>query len=508
MPYIKEIIKYLEGGNNPFYYYIFTFFSAITLRNFVEFMIVSNAHAIQWHHPVHFSLFYISLCLSIIILLYLITREKVERIARVVAASFIITPIVPAIDLLLQVVWDYEIKYQYMIPEKTESILKNYLLFFGNHAGATPGIRFEIFIAMICCSFYVFYKTSSLLKSLLGAILFYSLVFWGYFAILFSIQGIERLAGLLYDTSPKTMIDTYLFLAIHAFLLVLYFYNRAYMTAVVRDIRLTRILHYEMMVIFGFALGYPDSGRFFMSLSNIMEIYFVVLSVVFAFIFSAITNNIADVTIDKISNPDRPSVTGVIPWETYNIIGFTALFFSIVYSLTAGHMILFLIICFIGVYFLYSMPPLRMKRIPFFSKGFIALNSLIMLLAGYSFHGKEITSFPPTVAVFVLICFTACSNLIDIKDYEGDKAAGIKTLPVILGLKQSKMIIGIFFAVGYASFPYIMKMPDLYAPSIIFGIALLLAINIQPYKDKIVFSLYLLSSISLLGYLIAKNINK
>jgi len=84
-------------------------------------MIVSNAHAIQWHHPVHFSLFYISLCLSIIILLYLITREKVERIARVVAASFIITPIVPAIDSLLQVVWDYEININILVPENTET---------------------------------------------------------------------------------------------------------------------------------------------------------------------------------------------------------------------------------------------------------------------------------------------------------------------------------------------------------------------------------------------------
>lgn len=507
MPYIKKIIKHLEDENYPFYYYIFTFFSAITLRNFIEFMIVSSATLIQWHHPVHFSLFYISLCLSIIILIYLITGEKVERIARVVAVSFIVTSIVPVIDLLLQVVWDYEIKYQYMIPEKTESILKNYLLFFGDHAGATPGIRFEVFIAMIFCSFYVFYKTSSLLKSLLGAILLYSLIFWGYFAILFSIQGVEIVAGLLYDTSPKTMIDTYLFLAIHAFLLVLFFFNRAYMTAVVKDIRLTRILHYEMMVIFGFALGYPDSGRFFASLSNIMEFYFVMLSVVFAFIFSAITNNIADINIDKISNPDRPSVTGIIPWKTYNIIGFTALFLSMVYSLAAGHMILFLIICFIGVYFLYSMPPLRLKRIPFFSKGLIALNSLIMLIAGYSFSGKEIASFPSPIAVFVLICFTACANLIDIKDYEGDKAEGIKTLPVILGLKQSKMIIGIFFAVGYALFPYILKMPDLYAPSIIFGVVLFLAINIKPYKDKIVFSLYLLSSILFFGYLIVKNIN-
>ncbi len=99
-------------------------------------------------------------------------------------------------------------------------------------------------------------------------------------------------------------------------------------------------------------------------------------------------------------------------------------------------------------YFLYSMPPLQLKRVTFFSKLLISLNSLILVLLGQLFHSGDF-GLPLNIIIFFFVCVTATLNFIDLKDYEGDKNAGIKTLPVALGLDRSKKVIGLFFFISY-----------------------------------------------------------
>jgi len=440
-----------------------------------------------------------------VLLIYFLTRESIEKIFRVVSVAFIMTPMVPILDTLFQLFWKYEIAYQYIIPEKTDSLLKNYFLFLIPHKGATPAMRLEILTATFLCGIYVFHKTNSYLKAVMGALLIYSLIF-SFGAILFIILWIERLTNFPYDTTPRMMIDIYLLLSIIAIISLFYFLHKDYTKAILKDIRLTRVLHYEMMIVFGIVTGFSSLHEILRSLADIIELFFVFISILFACIFSAITNNIVDIEIDRISNPDRPSVTGTIPMHAYKRIAFVMLCLALIYSFAHNYMTLFLTISFIGGYFIYSMPPLRLKRIPFFSKGLIALNSLIMLLVGYNFAGQKIYNFPTHIAVFVLIIFTACINFIDIKDYYGDKEAGIKTLPVLLGLQRSKIIIGLWFIIGYTIFPYVIGMKELYIPSILSGIAIFFVINKRHYNERLIFVFYLLSGIMFLGYLIMKYI--
>jgi len=502
---VKQAIQYVEHCHVPFYYYIITFIAAVTLRIFLELMVVQNDTRIFWHTPIHFVLFYASLMLHIILLLLLITKEKIEKISRVVMTGFIVTATVPLTDLLFQLVWQYEISYLYMVPEKTKNIWTNYLLFFGDHKGATPGMRLEILAAMAGAGLYAYVKTASKLRGIAAAFLTYSLIFWVYGAIIFLIVGMERLAGLPYDTSYKVMIQVFLFMSFHSMLLAAYYYNPQYFKAILQDFRLTRILHYELMVLFGMAIGYSSAGAAVVGLSHLIEFYFIVVAVMCACIFSAITNNLADISIDRITNPDRPSVTESIPQDIYERTGYILLSLSMIYSLAVGYLTMFLMACFVGNYFLYSMPPLRLKRVPVFSKALIALNCLIMMLVGYNFAGKQIPLFPPALAAFVLVLFTVCINFIDIKDYVGDKAEGIKTLPVLMGLERSKLLIGAFFLAGYAVTPFFLKLPGLYFPSILCGVAICYLIMRKNYREWPVFSVYLASGVYLLVYLAFKN---
>jgi 4-hydroxybenzoate polyprenyltransferase len=162
----------------------------------------------------------------------------------------------------------------------------------------------------------------------------------------------------------------------------------------------------------------------------------------------------------------------------------------------------FFILLFCGNYFLYSMPPLRLKRIPFFSKLFISLNSLILVLLGYATVCGSFTGFPKLLIAYFLVLFTAAINFIDIKDFEGDRENGIGTLPVLLGLKRAKVVIGMFVMVTYLALILIFKKPYVLVPLGILGSLQFALINRKQYSENLVFAVYLLSLILALTHIV------
>jgi 4-hydroxybenzoate polyprenyltransferase len=210
------------------------------------------------------------------------------------------------------------------------------------------------------------------------------------------------------------------------------------------------------------------------------------------------TNNLADLKIDQVSSPKRPLIKNEIPKKQYQNLSWVILILTLVYSGIVSFESLFLILLFTGNYFLYSMPPLRLKRVPLLSKLVISGNSLIVLLAGYSLS-TDITKFPLFITGFFLIHLTAMLNFIDLKDYRGDKGAGIKTLPVILGLEKSKQLIGLFFVISYPLVSFMVNK----AFSLFFlgGVLQFFLINRKNYDEKPVLITYLITVSGLIGYL-------
>ena len=128
------------------------------------------------------------------------------------------------------------------------------------------------------------------------------------------------------------------------------------------------------------------------------------------------------------------------------------------------------------------------------------MNSLLLVILGY-YYVTGTTEIPLEVFLFFLVGFTAFINFIDIKDYEGDKKAGIKTIPTLLGLKRSKLLIGLFFLLGYISMSIFLN--DLLYSSfmIIFGVVEFFLINRENYDERPVFLIYLLSLIIFIIYI-------
>jgi len=93
-------------------------------------------------------------------------------------------------------------------------------------------------------------------------------------------------------------------------------------------------------------------------------------------------------------------------------------------------------------------------------------------------------------------------QFIDIKDYEGDKKEGIKTLPVVLGLKKSKRLIGAFFVLTYLSVYLVVKEKVLLIPLFVLGCIQYFLVNRKKYHERWVFIAYLLIMFALLFLLI------
>jgi len=95
-------------------------------------------------------------------------------------------------------------------------------------------------------------------------------------------------------------------------------------------------------------------------------------------------------------------------------------------------------------------------------------------------------------------------RIFNLEDSTNDKSStpkfkeGIKTLPVVLGLKRSKQVIGVFFILTYSSVYFIVEEKVLLIPMVVLGCIQYILVNRKNYQEKWLFTAYLLGMISLM----------
>jgi 4-hydroxybenzoate polyprenyltransferase len=240
--------------------------------------------------------------------------------------------------------------------------------------------------------------------------------------------------------------------------------------------------------------------RYYRFLSDFL---FTIVSIICVGLFSIITNNSADQEIDKISNQTRPLIVKSIPSSTYMCIGYVALLMGLVYASMVNIKTLVIIGVVTAIYFIYSMPPIRFKRVPVLSKLAISFNSLALILLGYLLLNNNLLQFPKVLLPIFLISYTIAANFIDIKDYEGDRHAGVVTLPGLLGLQKAKFFISAAFICTYASFVLLLKNLEDFYLLLAGGIIQAFFVLRAPYNEKRIFQFHLLSVITLIALVLA-----
>lgn len=259
----------------------------------------------------------------------------------------------------------------------------------------------------------------------------------------------------------------------------------------IKDLRLGRIIHYFILFLFGFVLMLDSIPALLtISVSEWVKVVFFFVILIYAALYAIATNNLEDLEIDRVSNTDRPLVRQTVDPVFYMFIARLSLFISLSLSLLIDW-VYFLGVSGISiVYFLYSCKPFKFKRYVLFAKLLIGINSFISAICGYTIAGGIWNEFPVFWLIFILLPVSLMANFVDLKDTEGDRIAGIKTLPVLFGEKKAKIIIAGFILLAYIM--VLFYFDNFYLKTIIifsctFHLYLLFK---EPYKEKYLFLLH------------------
>jgi 4-hydroxybenzoate polyprenyltransferase len=146
------------------------------------------------------------------------------------------------------------------------------------------------------------------------------------------------------------------------------------------------------------------------------------------------------------------------------------------------------------MYYIYSKKPLYLKRWFFLASPLLAFNALLIAMAGFFLisANQKILAFPIETIWFMLIGFSIVTNLKDIKDIEGDRAAGIKTLPVIFGQEKAKKIITIAAIIFILIFAVYKQNSYLIFSSVIISALFYLITSRKIFKETYIFGLFFL----------------
>lgn len=506
----KRIVDNLENSDLPIYYFVFTFFFAVTLRNFLD--LISDRSEIDLLMHLHNYSFFVAITLSMMLLVYFFTKEKIIKIFKVFSVAILAVNITPVIDLLVSKGAGLDTSYYF-----SNDIVRGFFTIGGFNEGVTYGLKTEIILIILGWFFYFRLKKLSLIKSLMGSFFSYCIIFF-YGVLPTFLKFILNSAGINFINSQYSMFSVYLFFIIILLLILSFIVNSKISFIIFKNLRFSRILYYWLIFFFGFLLAWQVMRGFGLNSETVFYLPFILISILSAGVFSAITNDISDMEIDKISNPNRPLVKAEIDSNVYKKISWIMLVISLACAMAVNYKAFFLILFCIGTYFLYSMPPLRIKRLFFLSKLVILLNSLALIILGFVVFNNDfnILTFLNTVinigsninhffaiATVSAIIFLLASSFIDIKDYEGDKQAGIKTLPTVLGLRTSQFLIGLAFLLLYAIVGFLLKNWLMFSSLIIIGCIEFWIINRKKYQEKYVFAVYL-ASLLVIMYMVFK----
>ncbi|MBI5620158.1 UbiA family prenyltransferase [Candidatus Gottesmanbacteria bacterium] len=355
--------------------------------------------------------------------------------------------------------------------------LQKFLTFFSTSPfgrEATIGIRIEITLVVILASLYVATKTRNWIKTLVAGLGGYSIAFF-YMAMPVFYKGLKANLGFTPTMSyPREYVDflIYIMLVLIPIHLSLckkrertQFFEKFFelidvkqfkvskliIMTLIRNIRPFRLIHYTLLSFFGMFLAYRfDPGSYYSF--NVLKIIPLIFSMAFAWLFAVQINDIFDIKIDKISNQRRPLVKKFIDRENYKIYSVLFFILSLIIASLINFAVANMILYFMVAYsFIYSAPPLRLRRFLIIPNVIIGLCSVLAVLFGFSaiVNSKTFALMPLHYSLFIFLIYAFASTMKDIKDYKGDKVNKIDTLPTVLGPTLGKEIIGFCIVISF-----------------------------------------------------------
>jgi len=161
--------------------------------------------------------------------------------------------------------------------------------------------------------------------------------------------------------------------------------------------------------------------------------YMHAIGIFFLLCFANVHNDIVDFEIDKINRPKRPLPSGKISLRTAYAVMFACLFLAIGF----GFEFAWLFVAVSALCFVYNK---FLKGLPLAGNFMVALlttTPIAIPILKFGFPQPELLNL-----MFFAFTLTFAREITkDIEDMKGDKALGLKTIPVLLGVKFSLVLV-------------------------------------------------------------------
>ena len=471
---------------------------------------------------IHYPFLYLSVLFGIILIIWALTKKPILDLLDLGVKVLPIIWLAPIIDLIFFGPGNTQMSYLFNSPGE---LLKNFFSFFGpiSQQHLTLGIRIEILVLLIGILVFVYKHTKKLSKVILAGVFSYLMVFFidafpsllllanrrgfqyqniqDFFANIFNFSWLNTVP-LVFKIDPafkfeeqfNILISSCFFLIILFELFILFaVINRKVWLAWLKNFRWERTLYY-----FGFGiLGLGISAKSFPALNfsnfqNIVSLMIFFILIALSFALAVIVNDVEDINIDTVSNHSRPLITGVLSMPTTKLVGIVILLLILYGALLLPYNLFIFFLLFQISFFLYSVPPLKLKRHFLSSSISQAFNALLMTLSGFFLLApdQKLLAFPSKYLWLILIGIFIFSNIKDFKDYAGDKLADIKTLPVVFGLEKSKLILSAASLIFLIIMPIILKNNSLLIISIATAGLVWYFLNRKIYKEIYLFLVF------------------
>jgi len=166
-------------------------------------------------------------------------------------------------------------------------------------------------------------------------------------------------------------------------------------------------------------------------------------------------NQVTDLEADRINKPDRPIPAGRVSGEEALRLSGWLYVAAFLLATPVGPQCTLLAGSAAVLTVLYSAPPFRLKAVPYLANLVIAVpRGVLLKVAGWSCV-RDFGRMEPWYigAIFGLFLLGATTTK-DFADIRGDRAAGFRTLPVVLGTRRAAWLTAPFLVLPFFLIPY------------------------------------------------------
>ncbi len=538
---VEKILKYVEEIPVTITGWGFGFIGILFVRFFFESLSSPTNSGIIPSDPytlIHYGLFFLCLTLASSLVLGFFAKDY-ARAPKVLLFGLPLLWLAPLLDIIFSKGHGYKMLY---IFDTGKSLLFDFLTFFGPSLtrGATYGMRIGIALSLLGLGYYIWLKTKNVARGAIGAFTLYILIFIvgslpgvfytlshagktvqtpevvAYFEKIITTSTISHntLREGASSVTPARFIELGFDKLLSQILFILSFIFAGFLFwkidsnkfwAVINNCRRERLSFYTLSLFCGIGFAYINKlGNTFVW-ADLLGIASLTIAWAGLWMHAVHVNDIIDLDIDKISNTERPLVKNDLDSNKMHDIGNVWLSVALLGAWSAGYYPFFMALVYVATSYIYSSPPLRLRKLPLVPSFLISTACLATILAGFFFvsANKNIQTFPILLGIGIIVMVTLAINFKDLKDVEGDRESGIVTLPILFGGNGTR-VVGLFFATSIFLIPVFLSFYLLYIiclPASVIGYFL---ITKKPYSEKPIFVLrfFLLSGIALF-YLLA-----